>query len=362
MKNKFKKKYRSIGIMSGTSLDGVDIALCEFKFKKGRWFYSIQNAKTFRYSSFWKNKLSSAYLLSGNDLLHLDHDYGEYLGKLCNEFVNKHEIKHIDLIASHGHTIFHQPQKGITFQLGDGNAIYSITKIPTVFDFRTFDVALGGQGAPLVPIGDRVLFSKYDYCLNLGGIANISFESKKKRNAFDICFCNMALNYLASKAKKTFDKNGVMAAKGKLNEPLKKKIEAIYSAMKNERPSLAREGFEKELLKLLDNDSILLEDRLRSVCETIADEIAKSINSRNKKSKILVTGGGAHNAFLIDLIRQRLKPSKLIIATNTLIDFKEALIFAFLGVLKLRGEINVLKSVTGASSNSSSGVIVGISK
>jgi anhydro-N-acetylmuramic acid kinase len=355
-----KKKFRVIGIMSGTSLDGVDIALCQFKLKKKTWYFSIEHTMTAHYPSSWERKLSQAHLFSGNDLLLIHQEYGKYLGELCFSFIKKNSIKNIDLIASHGHTIFHQPSNGITFQLGNGNAIYAVTKIPVAYDFRSLDIALGGQGAPLVPIGDRLLFSEFDYCLNLGGIANISFENKHERKAFDICFCNMALNYLAAKLKKPFDENGVIASSGKMNEPLRKKIESIYKTFRKTRPSLAREQFENEVKKIIDNNSISVADRLRTVCESIAHEIADCISKKKKKSKILITGGGAHNRFLIQLIQTKLEPSKIIIPDKTIIDFKEALIFAFLGVLKCKGKINVLKSATGATADSSSGVIVGI--
>jgi anhydro-N-acetylmuramic acid kinase len=232
--------------------------------------------------------------------------------------------------------------------------------LPIVFDFRSLDVALGGEGAPLVPIGDKHLFSDFDVCLNLGGIANLSMDVKGKRKAFDICFCNMILNYLSEKAGKDFDKNGVMASQGKVNKSLLNSLQKIYHSNQKEKPSLSREGFEAEFQTLLDNESIPLHDRMRTACESIADEIGQSIPVSKKKTKLLASGGGALNKFLIELIESKLSSkTKVIIPSKTIINFKEALVFAFLGVLRLRGENNVLKSVTGASHNSCSGVLIG---
>jgi anhydro-N-acetylmuramic acid kinase len=354
------RKYKVIGIMSGTSLDGVDLAYCKFIRKKKNWDFSIPCAQTFPYPQEWKKKLSTAHLLSGEALLELNSTYGKFLGQRCNQFIKQKKIKEIDLVASHGHTIFHQPRNKFTFQLGDGNAMHASIGLPIAFDFRSLDVALGGEGAPLVPIGDRFLFSEYDICLNLGGIANLSMEASGKRRAFDICFCNMVLNYLSSKAGMDFDKNGTMASKGSINHELLNSFEKIHHANRKKNPSLGREGFEKDFQSLLDNESIPLHDRLRTACESIASEIVKSIPLSTKKAKLLATGGGAFNGFLIDLMKIKLSAkTKVIIPSKTIINFKEALVFAFLGVLRLRGETNVLKSVTGASHDSCSGVLIG---
>jgi anhydro-N-acetylmuramic acid kinase len=360
MKSPSAKKYRVIGVMSGTSLDGVDVAFCHFERRKNRWQFLIEAAQTFKYSKEWKKELSTAQLLSGEKLMQLHSAYGAFLGKLCNDFIKKNRLKPIDFIASHGHTIFHQPKNGFTFQLGDGNMIHAVTEIPVIFDFRSLDVALGGEGAPLVPIGDRLLFSQFDVCLNLGGIANLSMEHKGKRKAFDVCYCNMALNYLAAKVGKEFDESGKLATTGSVNEGLRKSINKIYSTNRKTKPSLGREGFENHFQSLLDSDGIELHDRLRTVCESISNEIADAIPTSKKKMKMLATGGGARNEFLIQLLREKLsKRVEIVIPDKTTIDFKEALVFAFLGVLRVRDEVNVLNSVTGAAKDSCSGILVG---
>ncbi|MBS1506435.1 MAG: anhydro-N-acetylmuramic acid kinase [Bacteroidetes bacterium] len=360
MKIRKSHKYKVIGIMSGTSLDGLDIAFCKFTRKKKKWEFEIKEAQTYSYTSDWKTKLANAHHLTGEALAHLHTQYGKLIGQLCNQFIRQHEIKTVDLIASHGHTIFHQPQHKFTFQLGDGNALHAATGLSVAFDFRSLDVALSGEGAPLVPIGDRLLFSDFEVCLNLGGIANLSMEVKGERNAFDICFCNMALNYLTAKIGKDFDKDGKLARQGSVNAGLLKNLEKIYSPLRGKRPSLGREGFEKEMQSLLDDESVSLNDRLRTVCESIAHQIAQAVPKSKKKTKILATGGGALNSFLIELLQARLSPhQEVVVPDKTLLNFKEALVFAFLGVLRLRNEINVLKSVTGASQNSCSGVLIG---
>jgi anhydro-N-acetylmuramic acid kinase len=345
--------------MSGTSLDGLDIVKCTFKKSKNGWRYDIKKGETVKYPNDWLKQLSSAHKLSGEDLIELDVNYGKYLGKITRDFITRHKFK-IDFIASHGHTIYHQPKKGFTWQTGNGNALHAITGFPVVYDFRSLDVVLGGQGAPLVPAGDKFLFSEYDVCLNLGGIANLSMDVKKSRIAFDICFSNMGLNYLASKAKKEYDKNGAMASQGEVNNGLLKKLDKVYALLRKKRPSLGREIFELQIKPLLDQERIPLKDRLRTFTESAAKEIVSAILEHKKNPKVLCTGGGAFNSFLIsrilDLIEDK---ATLIIPEDEIIKFKEAMVFAFLGLLRVRDEVNCLKSVTGARADSSGGVLVG---
>lgn len=291
--------------------------------------------------------------------MQLHSEYGDFLGGLCNAFITRNKLKKIDLIASHGHTIFHQPENKFTFQLGNGNSIHSRTGLPVVFDFRGLDVALAGEGAPLVPIGDRLLFSEYDVCLNLGGIANVSMETQRNRKAFDVCFCNMALNYLAANVGKDFDAFGNLASRGSVNKKWLTALNKVYSATRKKHPSLAREGFEKSIVPLLEDDSISTHDKLRTFCESIANEIIAAIPPA-KNVRLLATGGGARNNFLISLLREKVsKRVEIVVPHTSIIDFKEAMVFAFLGVLRIRDEVNVLKSVTGASRDCCSGILVG---
>lgn len=356
---KAKNNYYVLGLMSGTSLDGLDIAYTSIVYKN-RWKAKIIAGTTVKYTAAWKKKLSTAHLLGGEELLALHAEYGKYIGEQCENFIKQNKIRNLDLIASHGHTLFHQPHNGFTFQLGDGHTIHSITNVPVVYDFRSLDVTLGGQGAPLVPIGDRYLFAEYDVCLNLGGIANLSMEIKGVRKAFDICFANMGLNYLVNKINKHYDKGGAIAAKGKVDKNVLQQLRAVYQPLRKTRPSLGREGFEKEIQPLLDNDKIPLEVYLHTFCESIAEEIARAVPKSDHLLKLVATGGGALNTFFIKLLADKLKgKARVIVPDQKIIEFKEALVFALLGVLRLRNEVNTLKSVTGAQRDSSSGVIVG---
>jgi len=345
--------------MSGTSLDGLDIAYCHFRKTQKGWGFSLKNATTLKYPSAWKDKLSTAQHLQGEKLLELDAQYGKYLGNICRDFVSKNKLR-VDFIASHGHTIFHQPKKSFTYQLGSGNALHAASGIPLVFDFRSLDVMLGGEGAPLVPAGDKFLFGDYDVCLNLGGIANLSMEIKGSRVAYDICFNNMGLNYLMSKVGKEFDEDGAMSSDGKLHLKMLKKLDAVYRPLRNKRPSLGRELFEQRIQPILDEPGIKLKDKLRTFTVSAAREIAQAIASSKKQGSVLCTGGGAFNSFFISQMLDQCGDSvSIVIPDEDIIKFKEAIVFGFLGVLKVRGEINCLKSVTGASRNSSSGSLIG---
>lgn len=356
---KTKNRYTVIGLMSGTSLDGLDIVHCSLTQSKSGWKFKIQNATTVNYGVAWKQKLSTAHLLSGSELLALDVVYGKFLGKAVTKFLRSKEIKHADFIASHGHTIFHQPVRGFTYQLGSGLALHEATRIPVVYDFRSMDVSRGGQGAPLVPVGDRYLFGAYDCCVNLGGIANLSMERNRHRVAFDFCFANMGLNYLMMKMGKEFDEGGRNASSGKINSSLLKKLNRINERWRKKRPSLGREFFEKHIQPLFDDESISLHDRLRTCCESIAIEFDQALPAK-KNLRVFVTGGGALNSFLMKCIKNKISSqTKLIVPEKQIIQFKEGLIFALLGVLRVRDEINSLKSVTGARVDSSGGVMIG---
>ncbi len=270
----------------------------------------------------------------------------------------KNKIKGVQYVASHGHTVFHQPENGFTFQLGDGNAIHAASGIPVIYDFRSLDIKLGGQGAPLVPIGDKLLFGEYDACLNLGGIANLSWDSNRQRKAFDMCFVNMGLNYLAGKKNMAFDKNGKLASDGTINPTMLGALSKAYENIGKNNPSLSREIFEKNFLKILDQN-ISIEDKLCTFTESVAEEIAKRFPT-DKKLSVLCTGGGSFNSYLMYRLIERCGENVVLILPDPeTVNFKEALIFAFLGVLRARNENNCLKSVTGARKDNCGGVLVG---
>jgi len=346
--------YKVIGLMSGTSLDGVDLAYCEFVFDNS-WEYQIVCAETISYPQPWIDRLTNLINSPESDIEIANIEYGKYLALLINDFVRKYNISP-DFISSHGHTIFHQPEKGITVQIGDGQAISDIIKFPVVYDFRTLDIQLGGQGAPLVPIGDRLLFSEYEYCLNIGGIANISFEYLEKRIAFDICPVNMVLNHYSKKISFEYDNKGQLAQSGNLNTVLLNQLNELDYYLQSPPKSLGREWVEKSIIPLIDKFNLEAVDVLRTFTEHIVFQL-KNILNKQKKGKILITGGGAKNDYLIRQLQEAID-TEIVIPGEILIDYKEALVFAFLGVLRWRNEINCLSSVTGAIHDSSSGVII----
>ena len=338
-----------LGLMSGTSLDGLDLALVKLS-NSGSKFELIK-AETLSYSKGWESILRNSRFLSGNDLIALNVRYGEFLGHQINRFL-KNKPKP-DLIASHGHTIFHQPKLGYTLQIGDINQIAVKTGITTVGDFRSLDVSKGGQGAPLVPIGDELLFSEYDYCLNLGGISNYSSKKSGGRVAKDISPCNIVSNLLANKLGFAYDKDGNLGRQGEVDEDLLIELNKwnYYSAGK----SLGIEDLETEFIPIIESKSISIENKLRTYYEHLGQVIGSYLEK--KSASALVTGGGARNSFLVECLTNYAE-SKIIIPSEELIDFKEAVIFALLGFLKLNNQTNVLSSVTGASSDSSSGIII----
>jgi anhydro-N-acetylmuramic acid kinase len=339
--------------MSGTSLDGIDLAEIVFNYSEEKWDFEILAAETVSYSSFWKDELREAINYSNEQLERLDFKFTEKLSEEISKFIKKHNIQEIDAICSHGHTILHQPDKGLTYQIGNLPRISKLLGQTVVCDFRVQDVELGGQGAPLVPIGDKLLFSEYDYCLNLGGFANCSFEENGKRIAFDICPANIVLNKYAEKLGQDFDESGKLAASGKVDEDLLKRLNSI--SFYNEKPpkSLGLEWVQSIIFPLLEAAEVSSEDILRTFTEHIAIQLA---NQFSKNASVLITGGGVYNSFLIERLKD-LTSIEVIIPSPGIVEYKEALIFGLLGVLKLHDEVNCLASVTGASKDHSSGKI-----
>jgi len=348
--------YKVIGIMSGTSLDGVDIAFCKFNYTDEKWQYKILYAETIAYNSTWLTRLKELHKQPAFVFPKTDAFYGKYLGQLANDFIKKHQLE-VDFIASHGHTIFHQPENGFTAQIGNGAYIYAETGITTINDFRVVDVALGGQGAPLVPIGDELLFNRYDACLNLGGFSNISFKKDEQRIAFDISPCNIVMNPIANLLGVNFDDEGKFASEGTINEQLLIQLNNLSYYIKQAPKSLGAEWVTENFWPLVKQFQISPNDLLATLNKHIAFQIIKVIKANNLKS-ILTTGGGTFNKFMIDEINKQTNNS-LHLPDRNLINYKEALIFAFLGVLRMCNSENSLKSITGASKNSIGGAIWG---
>jgi len=359
--------YRTIGLMSGSSLDGLDIVFAELEESRGLWTYEIKTAACYEYNNEWKEKLITAKNLNAHDYFLLHTAYGKYLAGSVNKFIDENNLHHqVQLIASHGHTVFHEPGSGVTTQLGCGATLAALTEINVVSDLRIIDIALGGQGAPIVPLGEKLLFPGFDFYLNIGGIANLSFQREKEFIAFDVCPANRVLNMFAQKAGKEFDENGHLASEGQLITPLLEQLNAL-DYYKLTAPKALSNNFGTDVIfQLIESFKPDESDALRTYTEHIAFQIQESvqniiINKAAKQAgfKLLVTGGGAFNKFLGKKINENLAISnvEVIIAENNIVLYKEALIMALLGVLRWREENTVLASVTGASRNSIGGAV-----
>lgn len=351
--------YKVIGIMSGTSLDGLDLAYCHIWKKLDRWEFKILESKSISYDKETFNKLKKSIYLPADELLIFHNTYGTWLGEQATKFIEEHHLE-VDFISSHGHTTHHQPAKGLTFQIGSGQHLANASGHKVICDFRTNDVALGGQGAPLVPVGDRLLFSEYDFCLNLGGISNISFEHEGERLAYDIGLANMILNHITQKVGLAYDKDGQLARKGTLNKVLLQQLNALEFYSLPFPKSIGFEWFVEKVAPLVDDTKDSMENLLHTAIHHICEQVALQIKQQSLKNEntLLVTGGGALNSFLIESLQEKLGSStKVEIPSKTLIEYKEALVFALMGVLRLEHQFNCLSSVTGAIRDSSSGVV-----
>src|SRR6478735_7200642 len=353
--------YKIVGLMSGTSLDGLDIALCEFTGSGKNWTHQILKGITLPYPNELKVVLSNVQHGSALDLAQTDAFFGRFCGKAVRLFLEQINDT-ADFVASHGHTIFHQPEAGFTYQIGNGAYLSAECGLPVISDFRTMDVGLGGQGAPLVPIGDALLFHQYQYCLNLGGISNISFDQSGKRIAFDISPVNLVLNFLAGKLGKNYDPEGSIARSGSINHELLNQLNALNYYHQPAPKSLGKEWLDKNIFPVLESSSLTVEDLLCTFTHHTAFQIARVIKDAPAQSgDLLITGGGAYNTYLIESLRAyRPAEIRIIVPDEYTLQFKEALIFAFLGLLRKENLANALSSVTGASRDSIGGAVYGM--
>ncbi len=352
-----KNSYKVIGLLSVTSLVGLDMVFCEFEKTENNWSFLLKAAKGIDYDEPLRMRLKDSIQLSAIDLLILNNEYGQWLGEQVVAFCHENSIE-AELVASHGHTVLHQPHLGITYQIGSGQHLANTCGIDVICDFRRKDVALGGQGAPLVPIGDKHLFSEYNFCLNLGGISNVSFDHNGERLAFDIGLANMVLNYLTSQVGLTYDNNGAMARSGKLCEDLLDKLNQLAYYQLPYPKSTGYEWFCEEVVPIIDSSDASIENKLCTSVHHIAFQVAESVKKFSfPGSRMLVTGGGVKNSFLIDtLIKFTNGKVEVVVPDESIVNYKEAIVFAFMGVLCDLKEINCLQSVTGAHSDSSAGV------
>ncbi len=341
--------YKVVGAMSGSSLDGLDLAMCELNLET-RWTYKILEAETVKFDRKIADELQNSMSGTAQELAHLDKKFGDFIGENVHRFVKQHNLE-VGFVASHGHTVFHQPKLGFTCQIGSGAHIAKACALPVVCDFRSGDVAAGGDGAPLVPIGDELLFSNYAACLNIGGIANISYRQNRRRIAYDISLANMMLNYCSSKLGFEFDQDGEIAANAKLVPQLLEMLNNLKSVAPHR--SLGREDFIKRFQPILDSFRAAWEDKLRTVTQYLVDQLAHELLKIDGTT--LITGGGAHNNFVTQELLDR--GCNIEVPDPLIVDYKEALIFAFLGVLRIRNEVNSFSSVTGAKADGCNGCV-----
>ena len=349
-----KDEYNVIGVMSGTSLDGIDLVYAKFCLNE-TWSFEIVHAETVEYPSNWYEALKELVNTPIEELKAIDTNYTEYIAKVIKNFIIKYQIKNIDAICSHGHTALHQPENKLTYQIGNRPFLAELLKETVVCDFRVQDVELGGQGAPLVPIGDELLFSEFDFCLNLGGFANVSTNFNRNRIAYDICPVNIVLNHYIRKLGLNYDDEGKIASEGMISVKLLNQLNALEFYKETYPKSLGLEWVNNTVFPLIDTFKLEIQDVLKTFVEHIAIQIASEINKKNTGS-VLITGGGVYNIYLMDRIEAH-SIQKIIVPKNEVVEFKEAVIFGFLGVQKLRNEVNCLSSVTGAIKDHSSGKI-----
>jgi anhydro-N-acetylmuramic acid kinase len=351
--------------MSGSSLDGLDLVFAVFTEIGGKWDFEIKATACYGYSEEWQERLKNATSLSALDYQLLDAEYGRYTGAEVNRFIAAFGLAHqVQLIGSHGHTSFHLPNAGVTAQLGNGATIAAVTGINTVSDLRIMDLALGGQGAPIVPMGEQLLFSKYAYLLNLGGIANISANLVNGSIAFDVCAANRVMNILCSQIGKEYDDGGAIAKSGSIDTGLLTRLNALDYYGQASPKSLANDFGTDIVYPLINSFHLSIPDALRTYVEHIAMQVGYAVNQLQKgltatAASMLVTGGGAHNHFLVERITEAVKPYQLsvVVPEKELVNYKEALVMALLAVLRWREENTVLHTVTGASRSSIGGAI-----
>jgi anhydro-N-acetylmuramic acid kinase len=356
-----KMVYKVIGLMSGSSLDGLDIAYVQLDEVRGAWSYQVLHADCIPYTPHWITDLRTAADINVSEFLKLHTRYGKYLGDQVNEFIAKYDLGHkVHFVASHGHTVFHEPQHGTTCQIGDGATIAATISLPVINELRAMDVALGGQGAPIVPVGDKLLFSSYDYLLNIGGIANITIQ--ESGIAFDICPANQIINALAERAGKSMDEGGAMAAKGGLLPGVLDELNNADYYKRSAPKSLSNEAAREMIFPLLLESDHANDDLLNTMTVHIAEQVAEAVKQYphgKEQAILLATGGGAFNTFLIAQLQEKLAPYNITIEVpdETVVKYKEALVMALIGTLRWREEANVLSSVTGASRDSVGGAL-----
>lgn len=357
--------YYVIGVMTGSSLDGIDMAYTKITVENGKYSYEVLIAECVPMPQKWKLRIEQLVLQNAVTYLKTSAYFGHFLGERIAEFIEKHNLKEqLDFIASHGQTVFHQPENLFSSQIGDGAAIARKTGFPVVCDFRSIDVALGGQGAPVAPIADKLFFPKHKLFLNLGGIVNIAVKHNDRFIAFDITAANLALNKVAKLKGADYDHDGNIAANGEVDGRLLEELNGSWYYEKDYPKSLSGGWVSKVMLPTLSRHNISVENKMRTIVEHIGLQINLSMKKIEQKEniqfskddKMLVTGGGAFNKFLVHRINEMI-PVSVVVPDEQTIKFKESILMALMAVLRVRGEVNCLASVTGAERNAIGGAI-----
>lgn len=351
----YEAKANILGLMSGTSMDGMDAALCHFS-DENAIDWKIRYFKCFDYPEHLKVLMQKAQdSPSTEHLTAAEMGYAQWCIEIIEEvkaWAYEEDIE-IHGVGIHGQTLFHQPEQKLTYQAGVLPIIAKETGLVVVGNFRIQDVLLGGQGAPLVPFGDQLLFSGYEGCLNLGGFANLSKGNPTLGEgvlaAFDIAPANIVLNELASLLGHPFDNGGEIARKGMLNGWILDQLDSLEYYEHNGPKSLGVEWVEKFI------DPIIYTVDPQTALATYTEHLAQQIVNQLPSGKTLVTGGGAFNQYLMERIE--LLGGNCELANPILIEAKEALIFALLAHQRLLGRANVYGHTTGSGMTHSSGVI-----
>lgn len=354
--------YNVIGLMSGSSHDGLDIAFAEITDVRNDWTFEIKHAACIPFEKEMEHQLRHAATLPVPEFLKLHTAFGRWIGTQVVDFIHSNALYHkVHFVASHGHTVFHDPESKTSVQIGDGASISGITGLPTITDLRNADIALAGQGAPIVPIADHKFFSEYKYCLNLGGISNVTINGAAPL-AFDIAPANQVLDYFAQKAGKAFDENGALAAQGRVEETVLTALNAL-PYYKAEGPKSLANDYSKQLIDIIEAlNTLSTADILATLVAHIVFQITQAVEkypAEEGHAKMLVTGGGAMNQFLVAQLSAALqtKAIEVVVPEDNIVKYKEALAMAFIGVLRWREEENVLSSVTGAAKNTIGGAL-----
>lgn len=367
-----KKSYKALGLMSGSSLDGLDIAYCHFEVEKennGQLYvhdWKILAAETIGFSEAWQARLGQLPTQTALSFAKTHTYLGHYFGDMVNDFMNRYQIEP-DFIATHGHTIFHDPMGRMTIQIGDGSAMAAKTGFPVISNFRNQDIAIDGQGAPVAPIIDKYLLPGHDFYLNLGGIANITTVLPHKMVAFDICPANQLLNALANRLNLEYDEGGQIAAAGQVLDDLLKEMNRADFYKIAYPKSLDNAWSQTAILSKIADEPTAIPNQLSTFVEHIAYQIAFAIKQVIRKEKIekkqlslLATGGGAFNAYLMERLQYHCNlvgNIEVVLPNSDIIQFKEAALMAWMGVMRVENVPNVLQTVTGAKRDTINGAI-----